>query len=75
MFINNYMTTDDFKKEYLTTEIASHVLAISQSTLKRMRQKGDGPVFYKFGRSIRYRYVDLKDWASKNRHRTHREFF
>lgn len=46
---------------------AGEYLGLSHRTLQGMRVKGGGPEFSKFGKSVRYRVSDLKNWANKNR--------
>ena len=46
------------------TKKASEILAISHNTLKKYRITGGGPIFMKFGRTVRYDMADLHDWAS-----------
>lgn len=72
--INTSMNTFNNTKAYFDTRIASYYLGISESTLKRLRSEGGGPVFYKFSRCIRYTIPDLKEWALQNQHRVCREY-
>ncbi len=39
---------------------ASDVLAVSLSTLRRWRANGEGPVYVKMGRTVRYRIADIR---------------
>lgn len=55
---------------YLDTQQAARHLGLSAKTLSRYRVSGDGPMFHRFGRRIRYLRDDLKDWAVKRRHRS-----
>lgn len=43
----------------LTTIEAANYLGVATATLEQWRHRGQGPVFYKFGRSVRYRLSDL----------------
>lgn len=43
--------------EMMTEKQLSKVLGISRQTLRVWRSNGDGPVYFKFGRAIRY-HVD-----------------
>ena len=44
-----------------TAEVAKH-LGLSPTTLKNYRANGNGPAFVKFGKMIRYRLSDIKQW-------------
>lgn len=46
-----------------TTEAAKH-LNLSESTMEAWRLKGLGPVWMKFGRSVRYRVTDLENFIA-----------
>ena len=51
----------------LTTSEAANFLAVSESTLARMRKDGIGPVYVKAGGAngaIQYRKQDLLDWLA-----------
>lgn len=62
----------EIKREYIDTNIAAHLLGVSVSTMKRWRQSGEGPNFYRFGRSVKYRASDLRSWAKDNQCRINR---
>ena len=49
--------------EYLNTVQAARLLGLAPKTLARYRCTGRGPVFCRFGNRVRYRRVDLDDWA------------
>jgi excisionase family DNA binding protein len=49
--------------DYMTVKAAAAYLAVSPSTLNKLRCHGGGPMFYKFGRAVRYKVVDLDAWA------------
>ncbi len=51
---------------HLTTRQAAYVLGLSSKTLENWRVKGCGPMFVRFGRSVRYRYAELRRWAAKH---------
>ena len=55
------------EKEYLNPVEAARLLGLAPKTLARYRQTGKGPVFCRFGNRIRYRRVDLDDWAETRR--------
>ena len=44
---------------------AADYLGLSVRLLQKYRQSGDGPVFLKIGRMVRYRVDDLRSWASE----------
>lgn len=48
----------------LTTSQAAVYLGLSKSLLNKMRLRGDGPAFLKFGRSVRYDLAALEAWAT-----------
>lgn len=52
---------------YVGTREAAELLQLSQKTLHRYRISGEGPVFHKFGRRVRYALSDLEDWAATRR--------
>lgn len=54
----------------LTTSAAARLLNLSTRYLEAMRVRGGGPVFYAFGRAIRYRSTDLTAWAETNARRS-----
>lgn len=53
--------------EFLTPGQAGKVLGLSPGTLSRYRTSGNGPAYYKFGKAIRYRIVDVAAWAAERR--------
>ena len=52
---------------YLGTREAAEFLQLSRKTLDRYRVSGEGPVFHKFGRRVRYARSDLEAWAAARR--------
>ena len=42
-------------------------LCQSVRTIQKWRVTGNGPEFYKLGRSVRYRLSDVLDWAEARR--------
>lgn len=46
-----------------TPEAASYV-KLSSVTMERLRLKGDGPLYCKLGKAVRYRRADLDDWLA-----------
>lgn len=52
---------------FMTEKEAATFLGLSVRTLQGLRYRGGGPIFYKFGRSVRYLRSDLTSWATANR--------
>ena len=48
---------------------AAAFLGVSERTLERLRTEGEGPVYLKFGMTVRYDPADLHDWI-EHRKRT-----
>ena len=56
-----------FDPEFLLTETqASELTGLSVRTLQAWRVRGEGPVFVKLGRAVRYRRRDLLAWVDAN---------
>ena len=49
---------------------AAKILGLSPQTLRNMRSKGEGPVYYKIGRAVRYLPDDIKKFRDQRRIRT-----
>lgn len=47
-----------------TTPEAAEYCRLSVPTLERFRLHGDGPVYLKIGRAVRYRDEDLDAWLA-----------
>jgi len=57
------MTTKSYPTECMRAADAARYLALSPSTLAKMRLRGDGPPFIKAGpRAVAYRRTDLDSW-------------
>jgi excisionase family DNA binding protein len=57
--------------DILTTPEAAAYTRMSKPTLERWRLTGDGPIYVKLGKAVRYRRADLDAWlASKLIHST-----
>ena len=52
---------------FVDTEAAARYLALEGHTLECYRSVGSGPVFYKFGKWVRYAIDDLDAWAKSCR--------
>lgn len=48
--------------DILKTPEAADYLRLAVPTLERFRLTGDGPVFVKAGKAVRYRKADLDAW-------------
>jgi predicted DNA-binding transcriptional regulator AlpA len=55
---------DPFESELLKPEETARFLVMSESWLAKARMKGDGPLFQKLGRAVRYRKRDLVAWLA-----------
>jgi excisionase family DNA binding protein len=53
-------------KRYLTNDEAAFYLGLGRQTLPKLRLRGTGPVYRKFGRSVRYALEDLDAWAKNH---------
>ncbi len=51
----------------LTTPEAASILDISPRTLEKSRSHGDGPPFYKIGRSVKYRKDEVEAWLASRK--------
>jgi hypothetical protein len=47
----------------LTSKKAAHFLRVSASWLAKARMRGDGPLYSKVGRSVRYAETALAQWV------------
>ena len=52
---------------FLTTVEAATYVCLSRRTLEKMRTAGNGPVFRKHGRYVRYHIADLEAWSTARR--------
>ena len=50
----------------LDTRAAAGHVGCGPSLLSLMRRQGRGPKYYRVGRLVRYRAVDLEAWIAKN---------
>lgn len=55
---------------FVDTVAAARYLALEAHTLECYRSLGDGPVYYKFGKWVRYAVDDLDVWAESCRRST-----
>jgi predicted DNA-binding transcriptional regulator AlpA len=54
----------------MRTPEAARYVALSESTLTKMRLTGDGPPFVKLSRAVAYRKTDLDAWLAARVHRS-----
>jgi hypothetical protein len=52
----------------LTAKEAAGLLKVSVSWLAKARMRGDGPVYSKVGRAIRYTELALLQWMKSHQH-------
>jgi len=50
-----------------TTKQAAEILGLKPTTLEVWRTRGDGPVYMKIGRAVRYRREDLESFMEAAR--------
>jgi predicted DNA-binding transcriptional regulator AlpA len=53
---------DERPEQLLTAKDAGNFLRLSESWLAKARMRGDGPLYVKLGRAIRYREGALVQW-------------
>lgn len=51
---------------YLRVAAAARYLAVSVSTLNKLRCSGGGPPYYRIGRAVLYRRADLDSWVERS---------
>lgn len=51
---------------FLNSAQAAHFLGLSLRTLEEMRDRGDGPLYRKHGRQVRYHIADVESWSAAN---------
>ena len=59
--------TDAGIERLLTPKETALLLRVSLSWLAKSRMRGDGPVFIRVGRAIRYSEVSVSQWMKSNR--------
>lgn len=52
---------------FLNSPQAAHYLRMSNRQIERLRSRGDGPIFRRHGRYIRYHIDDLVAWSEDTR--------
>jgi helix-turn-helix protein len=53
--------------DFVTVGIAAEIAHASTRVLNRMRWAGEGPAYFKIGRSVRYRVGDVRVWLESKR--------
>jgi hypothetical protein len=51
--------------DILTPAQLARRLKVSESFLAKARWRGDGPPYFKIGRSVRYRWGDVLSWLKR----------
>jgi hypothetical protein len=49
-----------------TEQQAAHFLTVEVKTLQAWRSRGQGPLYTKLGRCVRYRVIDLQQFVSEH---------
>jgi predicted DNA-binding transcriptional regulator AlpA len=57
-------------KQMLRTDAAAQYLALSESTLMKLRVTGGGPAYIKLSRAVVYDPADLDAWLSVRRRKS-----
>jgi hypothetical protein len=60
--------------KFVDTKTAAAHLACSAAFLTKIRGSGGGPIFHKFGKSVRYRVDELDAYASARAHGSTAEY-
>jgi excisionase family DNA binding protein len=64
------MTAEVPHKPFLTTKEAAAWLGLTKNTLEKMRVHGNGPLYRKHGRYVRYHLEDLIAWSEANKRKS-----
>lgn len=59
-------------RNYVLSDSELHIIG-DREKLAQWRHKGVGPAYYRLGRKIVYRGIDLNEWAEANRIETNAE--
>ncbi|WP_137113353.1 helix-turn-helix domain-containing protein [Mesorhizobium sp. GR13] len=57
----------DAARSALPVSAAAQYLGLSVSTLNKKRLTGDGPQFFRLGRRVVYRQIELDQWLESHR--------
>lgn len=58
------------KSPLMDTKTLAKFLNTSPITVMRFRLHGDGPPFFRIGRSVKYRMSDVEDWLATRERRS-----
>lgn len=58
-----YAEIKNLDDQLLDTDRAARVLRVSPATMRQWRTRGVGPAYYKIGRTVRYRVIDLREYC------------
>ena len=58
---------DKYEDEWLRTKPTAAYVKSTESTLAKMRLKGNGPTYTKFGRTVLYAKRDLDEYLTSRR--------
>jgi hypothetical protein len=61
------MSRQGLERQFLATREAAEWLDLKPNTLEKMRIRGNGPMFRKHGRYVRYHREDLIAWSEANK--------
>jgi hypothetical protein len=61
--VGDHANTSD-RERAITTRQVSELVGLAPITLAQMRVRGEGPPFFRAGRSVRYRLGDVLDWRA-----------
>ena len=61
------MPRQGLERQFLATREAAEWLDLRPNTLEKMRIRGNGPVYRKHGRYVRYHREDLAAWSEANK--------
>ena len=66
---DNCARAEQARKEspFLATAEAATYVGLSRRTLEKMRTAGNGPIYRKHGRYVRYHIADLDAWSATRR--------
>jgi predicted DNA-binding transcriptional regulator AlpA len=64
------VTEMDHETEYLPPRQFAQLIGISESTLAKLRMRGNGPAFSKIGRSVRYSRDEGLAWMAAHARRS-----
>lgn len=59
------MEVNGLHDQSLRNDDAAKVMGIAPGTLSNMRSRGEGPFFFRIGRSVRYRHSDVLKFINK----------